>query len=94
MASWALRYRGQESALVLRRTPAIAGAAAGVLPDADALIQSGADALLVLDCHRHFTHALAFVPSGAMVAVSGPNAAKAEVPALLFGDLGLSVNIP
>ena len=79
---------------MLRRTPAIAGAAAGVLPDADALIQSGADALLVLDYPRHFTYALAFVPSGAMMAVSGPNAAKAEVPALLFGELGLSINMP
>jgi len=34
------------------------------------------------------------VPSGAMMAVSGPNAAKAEVPALLFGELGLSINMP
>ena len=44
------------------------GAAAGLLPDADALIQSGGDALLVLDYHRHFTHALAFVPLGALLA--------------------------
>ncbi len=65
-----LRYRGQKSALALRRSAAIAGAAAGVLPDADALIQSGADALLVLDYHRHFTHALAFVPIGALVATA------------------------
>lgn len=64
-----LRYRGQESALALRRSAAVAGAVAGVLPDADALIQSGSDALLVLDYHRHFTHALAFVPLGALVAV-------------------------
>lgn len=51
-----------------RRPAAVAGAVAGVLPDADALIQSGGDALLVLDYHRHFTHALAFVPVGALVA--------------------------
>ena len=43
-------------------------AAAGLLPDADALIQSGGDALLVLDYHRDFTHALAFVPIGALIA--------------------------
>lgn len=54
--------------LAQRRIAAGAGAAAGLLPDADALIQSGADALLVLDYHRHFTHALAFVPIGALVA--------------------------
>ena len=51
-----------------RRLAAGIGAAAGLLPDADALIQSGGDALLVLDYHRHFTHALAFVPVGALVA--------------------------
>ncbi len=54
--------------LAQRRRAAAIGAAAGLLPDADALIQSGHDALLVLDFHRHFTHALAFVPIGALVA--------------------------
>ena len=51
-----------------RRLAAGIGAAAGLLPDADALIQSGGDALLVLDYHRHFSHALAFVPFGALIA--------------------------
>ncbi|MCF8150022.1 MAG: metal-dependent hydrolase [Burkholderiaceae bacterium] len=51
-----------------RRLAALIGAAAGLLPDADALIQSGGDALLVLDYHRHFSHALAFVPFGALIA--------------------------
>ena len=63
-----LQHRGKELALATRRTAALVGAAAGLLPDADALIQSGGDALLVLDYHRHFTHALAFVPVGALVA--------------------------
>jgi membrane-bound metal-dependent hydrolase YbcI (DUF457 family) len=36
----------------------MAGAVAGLAPDIDAFIQSGDDALLVLDYHRHFTHAL------------------------------------
>ncbi len=63
-----MRTQGQESALTTRRYAALAGAAAGLLPDVDALIQSGQDALLVLDYHRHFTHALAFVPLGALVA--------------------------
>jgi inner membrane protein len=51
-----------------RRLAAGIGLAAGVLPDIDALIQSGSDPLLVLDYHRHFTHALAFVPIGALIA--------------------------
>lgn len=51
-----------------RRLSAGIGLIAGLLPDADALIQSGDDALLVLDFHRHFTHALAFVPFGALIA--------------------------
>ncbi|MDP2793327.1 MAG: metal-dependent hydrolase [Sulfurisoma sp.] len=59
---------GDASALASRRRAAGIGAVAGLLPDADALIQSGGDALLVLDYHRHFTHALAFVPIGALVA--------------------------
>lgn len=63
-----LRHRGEKSALATRRIAAGIGAVAGLLPDADALIQSGGDALLVLDYHRHFTHALAFVPIGALLA--------------------------
>jgi len=75
-----VRCRGEESALAgprsgipgrqsqERRLAAGVGAAAGLLPDADALIQSGGDALLVLDYHRHFSHALAFVPFGALLA--------------------------
>lgn len=57
----------QESALATRRYAALAGALAGLAPDIDAFIQSGDDALLVLDYHRHFTHALAFAPLGALV---------------------------
>lgn len=63
-----LQNKDGKSALATRRLAAGIGAAAGLLPDADALIQSGNDALLVLDYHRHFTHALAFVPFGALIA--------------------------
>ena len=63
-----LRNKDETSALATRRLAAGIGAAAGLLPNADALIQSGGDALLVLDYHRHFTHALAFVPFGALLA--------------------------
>jgi inner membrane protein len=49
-----------------RRLAAAIGAVAGLLPDADALIRSSDDPLLVLDFHRHFTHALAFILPGAV----------------------------
>ena len=51
-----------------RRPAVLAGGAAGLLADADALIRSASDPLLVLEYHRHFTHALAFVPIGALIA--------------------------
>ena len=51
-----------------RRIAALVGCVAGMLPDADALIRSADDVLLVLDYHRHFTHALLFIPLGALLA--------------------------
>lgn len=42
------------------------GFLAGMAPDLDVLIRSDTDPLLVLDYHRQFTHALAFVPLGAL----------------------------
>jgi inner membrane protein len=50
------------------RVAALIGAGAGVLPDADALIYSAVDPLVQLEFHRHFSHALVFVPVGAAVA--------------------------
>lgn len=52
------------------RLAAGVGFGAGLLADADALIRSGEDPLLVLEYHRHFTHALAFIPLGALVAAA------------------------
>jgi len=46
------------------------GALGGVLPDADILIRSASDPLLAIEYHRHFTHALAFIPVGGIIAVS------------------------
>ncbi len=40
---------------------------AAMSPDLDALIQSSTDPLLVLEYHRQFTHALPFVPLGALL---------------------------
>jgi inner membrane protein len=50
------------------RIAALAGGVAGVLPDLDVLIRSPSDPLLFLEYHRHFTHALAFIPLGAIIA--------------------------
>lgn len=44
------------------------GAVGGVLPDLDVLIRSSADPLLAMEMHRHFTHSLAFVPLGGLIA--------------------------
>lgn len=52
------------------RVAAGVGFGAGLLADADALIQSAQDPLLTLEYHRHFTHALAFIPVGALVAAA------------------------
>ena len=44
------------------------GAVAGLLADADILIRSSADPLLVLEFHRQFSHSLIFIPIGALIA--------------------------
>lgn len=43
---------------------------AGMLADADIFIRSASDPLLNIQYHRHFTHSLAFIPVGALVAAS------------------------
>lgn len=50
------------------RLAAAIGCFAGLLADADVLIRSSDDALLFLDFHRHFTHALLFIPVGGLLA--------------------------
>ncbi len=47
---------------------ALFGCLAGMAPDLDVLIQSPTDPLLFLEYHRHFTHALIFIPAGALIA--------------------------
>ncbi len=47
------------------RLAALIGLGAGLLPDADTLIQRASDPLLQLEFHRHFSHALVFIPVGA-----------------------------
>lgn len=39
-----------------------------MIADLDALIRSDADPLLLLDFHRHFSHALIFIPIGGLIA--------------------------
>lgn len=55
------------SSQTMRRATFI-GAVAGLLADADTLIRSSTDPLLVLEYHRHFSHALLFIPIGALMA--------------------------
>jgi inner membrane protein len=52
------------------RLAAVAGGAAALLPDADALIRSSSDALIYFEYHRHFSHSLAFIPIGAFLAAA------------------------
>ncbi|MCY4514658.1 MAG: metal-dependent hydrolase [Candidatus Tectomicrobia bacterium] len=49
------------------RRAAFMGLVAGLAPDADVFIHSATDPLLSLQFHRHFTHALAFIPFGALL---------------------------
>ncbi len=50
-------------------TPALAlmGWAGGMAADLDILIRSSSDPLLAIEYHRHFTHALCFIPVGGFV---------------------------
>lgn len=50
------------------RLASLVGFCAPLLADADALIRSAEDPLLYLEYHRHFTHALLFIPFGALLA--------------------------
>src|SRR5688572_29522369 len=44
------------------------GAAGGMAADLDVLIRSSSDPLLAIEYHRHFTHSLAFIPVGGLLA--------------------------
>jgi len=52
----------------LPRASALIGFVAGLLADADVFIRPASDPLGGLTYHRHFTHALAFIPIGALIA--------------------------
>ncbi|MDB6133369.1 MAG: rane-bound metal-dependent hydrolase [Verrucomicrobiales bacterium] len=66
-----------------RRQAALAGLAAGLLPDADVFLRSATDPLFNLQYHRHFTHSLVFSPVialfGACIASSVYAAFKKQV---------------
>ena len=49
------------------RAATAVGFLAALLADADALIRSDTDPLLTLEYHRQFTHALVFIPVGALL---------------------------
>lgn len=44
------------------------GAVGGMAPDLDVLIRSSTDPLLAVEYHRQFTHSLAFIPFGGLLA--------------------------
>ena len=50
------------------RGAAITGFAAALVADADVFISSNSDPLLNIEFHRHFSHALIFIPAGALIA--------------------------
>ncbi len=52
------------------RQAALAGAAAALLVDLDYFIGSANDPLLQIEFHRHFSHSLAFIPLGALLATA------------------------
>lgn len=57
----------QSTALTSRmRAVALAATVGSVAPDLDVLIRSSSDPVLTLEYHRQFTHALLFVPAGAL----------------------------
>ena len=49
------------------RGACILGLLGGMAPDLDVLIRSPSDPLLFLEFHRHFTHALVFIPLGGLL---------------------------
>lgn len=49
------------------RDAGLLGGVSAMAPDLDTLIRSGTDPLLFLEFHRHFTHAFAFIPVGALI---------------------------
>ena len=51
-----------------KRIATLVGVLSGMLADADVLIQSSSDPLLNIEYHRHFSHALIFIPIGALIA--------------------------
>jgi inner membrane protein len=76
------------------RAAAIAGGAAALLPDADALIRSSTDALVYFEYHRHFTHSLVFIPAGALLAAAVLQLVLRRVPfarLYLFCVLGIAL---
>jgi len=50
------------------RPAAVIGFTAALVADADILIHAADDPLLNVELHRHFTHALIFIPVGALIA--------------------------
>ena len=58
------------------------GALGGMAPDLDVLFRSSTDPLLFLEFHRQFTHALVFIPFGALLVFLALRGIASRVPLL------------
>ena len=69
------------------RSVSLVGALAGMAPDLDVFIRSSADPLLFLEYHRQFTHALTFIPVGALICalIAGPFVRGCLTPPAVYG---------
>ncbi len=74
------------------RMAALIGWAGGMLADADIFIRSNQDPLLNIEYHRHFSHALIFIPVGGLICAAIFRALfrgrKKFRPILLYATLG------
>lgn len=62
-AAWAQPAAGRPNLLAA----SVVGGISAMTPDLDLLIRSSTDPLVAVEFHRHFTHAVAFVPFGALL---------------------------
>lgn len=76
----------------------VCGFVGGLAPDLDALIRSPTDPLVFLEFHRHFTHALPFIPIGGAIcglllfAIAGKRWNVTLWPMVLFCTLGYATH--
>jgi inner membrane protein len=82
----------------LGRAALLLGAAGGALPDLDVLLTGFADPALPSGLHRHFTHALVFIPLGGLIAAAPfmvwPSIRRRWQAALAAATVGCATHAP